>query len=75
MNYVLTAVLLLAILLFASGIYRLERARASYDLKSVRPEYLKFILKGMLRTVDERRFMGALGAYARRGTASLANVG
>lgn len=52
MNYVLTVVLLLAILLFASGIYRLERARTSYDLESERPHNLKHVLKGMLRTVE-----------------------
>lgn len=52
MNYVLTVVLLLAILLFASGIYRLERARTSYELESVRPHNLKHVLKGMLRTVE-----------------------
>lgn len=60
MNYVLTVVLLLAILLFASGIYRLERARASYDLESVRPEHLKFILKGMVRTVEKEGSWGHL---------------
>lgn len=60
MNYVLTAVLLFAILLFAFGIYRLERARASYDLKSVRPESLRFILKGMLRTIEAEGSWGHL---------------
>lgn len=60
MNYVLTGVLLLAILLFASGIYRLERARASYDLESVRPESLKHVLKGMLRTVEKEGSWGHL---------------
>ena len=49
MNYVLTAVLLLAILLFASGIYRLERARKSFDSNTMSPEHLSFILKGMVR--------------------------
>ncbi len=52
MNYVLTVVLLLAILFCAFGIYRLERARASYQLESVRPYNLKHVLKGMLRTVE-----------------------
>lgn len=52
MNYVLTVVLILAILLSASGIYRLERARASYEIESVRPHNLRHILKGMLRTVE-----------------------
>ncbi|TXT28178.1 MAG: hypothetical protein FD131_3311 [Rhodocyclaceae bacterium] len=52
MNYVLTVVLLLAIFLFASGIYRLERARASYEIESLRPHNLKHVLKGMLRTVE-----------------------
>lgn len=52
MNYVLTAVLILAILLFAAAIYRLERARASYEIESVRPHNLRHILKGMLRTVE-----------------------
>lgn len=53
MNYVLTVVLLLAILFCASGIYRLERARASYEIESVRPHNLKHVLKGMLRTVEK----------------------
>ncbi|WP_241164074.1 hypothetical protein [Serratia marcescens] len=52
MIYVLTAVLLLAILLFASGIYRLERTRADYEASTGRPENLRFILKDMLRTVQ-----------------------
>jgi hypothetical protein len=52
MNYVLTVVLLLAILLFASGIYRLERTRAAYEASTGRPENLRFILKDMLRTVQ-----------------------
>lgn len=52
MTYVLTAVLLLAILLFASGIYRLECIRADYEASTGRPENLRFILKDMLRTVQ-----------------------
>lgn len=52
MTYVLTAVLLLVILLFASGIYRLERTRAHYEASTGRPDNLRFILKDMLRTVQ-----------------------
>jgi GAF domain-containing protein len=52
MNYVLTIALLLAILLFVSSIYRLERARADYKSSTGRPENLQFILKDMLRTVQ-----------------------
>lgn len=52
MNYLLTVVLLLAILIFASGIYRIERERASYDANTEHPENLRFILKKMLRTVQ-----------------------
>ncbi len=51
MNDVLAAVLLLEILLFAFGIYRMERALASYSLESVRPRNLKHVLDGMLHTV------------------------
>jgi len=60
MNFVLTVVLLLAIFFFISGIYRLERARASYDIESVRPHNLKHILKGMLRTVEAEGAWGHL---------------
>lgn len=52
MNHVLTVVLLLAILFFASGIYRLERTRADYKSSTGRPENLQFILTDMLRTVQ-----------------------
>ncbi|HHH9566543.1 TPA: hypothetical protein ACP33B_004651 [Pseudomonas aeruginosa] len=52
MIYVLMAVLLLAIIFFASGIYRLERTRAAYEASTGRPENLRFILKDMLRTVQ-----------------------
>jgi hypothetical protein len=52
MNYALTVVLLLAILFFASGIYRLERTRADYKSSTGRPENLRFILNDMLRTVE-----------------------
>lgn len=52
MNYLLTVVLLLAILIFASGIYRIERERASYDANTEHPENLRFILKRVLRTVQ-----------------------
>lgn len=52
MNYLLTIALLLAILLFVSGIYRMERARADYKSSTGRPENLQFILTDMLRTVQ-----------------------
>lgn len=52
MNYILTVVLLLAILLFASAIYRLELTRADYDARARRPEDLRFVLKDMLQTVQ-----------------------
>ena len=45
-------VLLLVIFLFASGIYRLERARKSFGTNTMSPEHLPFILKGMVRTVQ-----------------------
>lgn len=60
MNYVLAAVLLLLILMFARACYRLESARASYDIESVRPHNLKRILKGMLRTVEADASWGDL---------------
>ena len=52
MIYVLTVVLLLVILFFAVGIYRLERTRAGYEASIGRPENLRFILNGMLLTVQ-----------------------
>lgn len=54
MNYVLTVVLLLAILVFALGIYRLARTRADYEASTARPENLRLILKDMLRAIEAK---------------------
>ncbi len=55
MIYVLTAVLLLAILLFASGIYRLERTRADYEGTWDRVEFMRDEVRQALRTLDDMR--------------------
>lgn len=52
MNYLLSVLLLLAILLFAFAVYRIERSRAMVEASTRQPENLRFILKDMLRTVE-----------------------